>query len=605
MRKRRILSLLLAVAVMATMLVAVPLTASAAVDTSNANVYSSSKTFVFTEEDYKAADPETGIFEHAAKNTETELNNGLRFYSSDKTDDNQASKITKVEVGDEEGYSYRFEGYNGDTGKSCLVFKVAAPGKVTVKAKKKADVTDTRQMRITVGSDYKDFDMTSSLAEYSVDVTGSVEKPTPIYITSRSSKFDVYIYEIRYEVAADAHDTLIKVPETITVYPGSAAAITATMQNFSSNTKIENTNWSIEGSESGVTINETGAYGLVSVDKNVTAPKEVKIKASLTDADAPETVKEATCTVKIETGTPTEKASWTSDGKSAVTANHYLIYNDDVSVNTLFGVSVSSKVDFPEYGLNVSGINVRHSGTDSDLLTEYSGGTVIVVKPKKDIALELKYRRSDNNKDYNYESGNKKDIEIFESSDLSNAIKADTYALSSAESESNGTHYRACASTYSLNADKTYFIGALNRTAVLAEISYSIDGVIGYGKSDTDSGIYYTGNDKVGGTKYGIIRFLQQYTGENVTEYGYYFVDQYGAIVKNVKMSGTETTVTEKGGFSGDLTGIPNENLEDQFYAVPYVCISEGQPVFGPLIGPVTVNQNNWIKASEATATTE
>ena len=592
MRKRRILSLLLAVAVMATMLVAVPLTASAAVTLGDeVTTFSDSQVFKFTSAD-------AGTL--AKTNDYVVLDNKLVYYpGSDKNTEN----VCKIETTEQPGYDYAFNGCNGDNGKSVLVFKVSKPGTITVKLSYNKDVSNdtTKALKLATQKEiyFPNGYQKDTITSLSEDVTVSGDS-TIVYVSCRQSS-GISIYEIDYTVSATADKTLINIPEEITVHPGSVGTIVAQPQNFTEGTDVNNISWSIEESTpEGVSINQTGAYGLISVDRNVET-KNLTVKATLNDSAKGDITQN--CTVKIEAGTSTGN-SWKPTGGS-VTPNTYLIYNNDVSIVSMFdGGTVTNEEKYLEYDETYSPLlNVRDAAHKAPLITQDTdkghNATVIAVKTTNAGKLTLKYRRTPDSNEYKNNEG--KDIKVYDQA-LQNVV-ADTFLASSTTYQSGSNHYRFVTEIFDVDADQLYYIGASGATLAVGEISF--DPNSGYGKSDTDSGIYYIGNDKVGGTKYGIIRFLQQYTGENVTEYGYYFVDQYGAIVKNVKMSGTETTVTEKGGFSGDLTGIPNKNLEDQFYAVPYVCIDNGKPIFGAVIGPVTVNQNNWISESEATATTE
>ena len=99
---------------------------------------------------------------------------------------------------------------------------------------------------------------------------------------------------------------------------------------------------------------------------------------------------------------------------------------------------------------------------------------------------------------------------------------------------------------------------------------------------ETDSGKYTSADAQ---TK-GVIRFLQGYTGVDVSGYGFYFVDGDGEIVKyegaDYKL---ESTAPMTGGFYGDLDAIP-ENYTNTYYAKPFVniemCIRDSNNVYAP-----------------------
>ncbi len=106
-----------------------------------------------------------------------------------------------------------------------------------------------------------------------------------------------------------------------------------------------------------------------------------------------------------------------------------------------------------------------------------------------------------------------------------------------------------------------------------------------FGAFATDSGKYTNSGDQT----VGVIRFLQEYSGEQPESYGFYFVDSVGNIIKQdeteCKIEETEEAIT--GGFYGDLTDIPL-GYSDTYYAKPFVTI-DGRVYMGTTI-PGTVN---------------
>ncbi len=592
MRKRRILSLLLAVAVTATMLIAVPLTASAAIDPGpEVSVYSEDHTFTFVEKDYTdhATNGEISLDKY------TKFENGIVFYPGSET-----SHKSKIATTDQGGYSYCYSGYNGDKGKSALVFEVSYPGKLTIKAScAQPDTGDNKpELNVYNGSITEPFDLTSELSTVSCNV-----EPGTVYVTSRNTKTDgTRIYEIKYEVSAAADETRINIPETITVRPGSVGTILPQPQNFTEGTDVNNISWSIEESTDGVSINETGAYGLISVDRSVEA-KNLTVKATLNDSTKGDITEN--CTVNIEAGTPTEN-SWTAS--AAVKENQYLIYNDDISINTMFAGNTSGGLTYKELGNKeyTSSLNVRYESKSASKIDfkPRDGSTVLVVKPAKDLTLYTVYRRQENGDDTDsYVTSDGKDIKVFDyKGDQIDAasFSASSEAISHASGGKNHlTAYRAAESTFKLSKDKTYYIGTSGTTLNLLEIGYDTNS--GFGAMETDSGVYYQDNDNgKKDTEKGIIRFLQKYDGAGVTEYGFYFVDQYGVVKKTTHMSGGEGWDEYVGGFYGDLTEIEEEGYNGPFYALPYVCINGGSPIYGPvgpLDGGAKVDPNHWVEA--------
>ena len=103
----------------------------------------------------------------------------------------------------------------------------------------------------------------------------------------------------------------------------------------------------------------------------------------------------------------------------------------------------------------------------------------------------------------------------------------------------------------------------------------------GFGEGDMDSG-YYT--DAASNTL-GVIRFLQAYSGDTPDSYGFYFVNSEGTIIlENGTASKIENSEDEiaNGGFYGDLTDIP-ENDKNTYYAKPFVKIG-GTMLYGDAI---------------------
>lgn len=104
-----------------------------------------------------------------------------------------------------------------------------------------------------------------------------------------------------------------------------------------------------------------------------------------------------------------------------------------------------------------------------------------------------------------------------------------------------------------------------------------------FGASETDSGKYTSADDQ---TK-GVIRFLQEYSGEQPTSYGFYFVDSNGTIVMENETTESKiensTDAIENGGFYGDLDAIP-EGDGNTYYAKPFVNI-DGTMLYGEAIG--------------------
>ena len=89
-----------------------------------------------------------------------------------------------------------------------------------------------------------------------------------------------------------------------------------------------------------------------------------------------------------------------------------------------------------------------------------------------------------------------------------------------------------------------------------------------FGVGETDSGSYQT----VDAETLGVIRFLQEYSGEEVSSYGFYFVDSESNIIENSEIKAEGSFDTD--GFYGDLTDIKTNDLNN-YYAMPFVTVND------------------------------
>ena len=106
-----------------------------------------------------------------------------------------------------------------------------------------------------------------------------------------------------------------------------------------------------------------------------------------------------------------------------------------------------------------------------------------------------------------------------------------------------------------------------------------------FGNYATDAGYYYEDNEKGVGDKLGVIRYLQEYTGGEPSEYGFYFFDKDGNFLKTdtYQLKGN-VDYTGSGGISGDLVDIPEGNFKYTYYAKAYVVV-DGVTYFADSIG--------------------
>ena len=103
---------------------------------------------------------------------------------------------------------------------------------------------------------------------------------------------------------------------------------------------------------------------------------------------------------------------------------------------------------------------------------------------------------------------------------------------------------------------------------------------IGFGEGFADSGRYSVNS---GGAIYGVIRYLQEYTGAQPSEYGFYFIDnETGKIIQGEQIT-TTADMSEAGGFYGDLNAIPESSF-GKYSAKAFVTVG-GTTYFASSIG--------------------
>lgn len=159
-----------------------------------------------------------------------------------------------------------------------------------------------------------------------------------------------------------------------------------------------------------------------------------------------------------------------------------------------------------------------------------------------------------------------------------------TYTLGSNESTSAGgsTTYTATAE----DAQKGYVEINVTVNGYLQSVTVNTpESPITWGEGETDSGYYDEGGKK------GVIRFLQGYTG-TATGYGFYIVDKDGKIIESNKIEGNKD-LSDAEGIYADLIDI-QENNQDSYYMKAYVVV-DGKEIWGPHFGGTV----NWTRPVE------
>ena len=158
-----------------------------------------------------------------------------------------------------------------------------------------------------------------------------------------------------------------------------------------------------------------------------------------------------------------------------------------------------------------------------------------------------------------------------------------TYTLgkNSAVNTPGETTYTATAE----DAKTGYITLTVTNGGYLSRIKVTTPAVITWGEGETDSGYYDDGSRK------GVIRFIQGYTG-TATGYGFYVVDKDGGIIESNKIQGS-ASINDAEGIYADLIDIQDNN-RDSYYMKAYVVVN-GTEIWGPAFG----GKVNWDREVE------
>ncbi len=581
MRKRRILSLLLAVAVTATMLIAVPLTASAASVTDLTAVPDTITKIVFGASSYDGATQET----FANSTTANSLSDQKHFLvgNNNKGSNLSTNKRTLKIDGNNHDFTNTYDIKNkanndiSNTDK-ILAFKPSKACWITVYGYYGSDKASAasggyltyrnfevyhknKSNSYITGTSTSVNDDNNSYNEYKFYSYGT----DPIYLGA-DTKTDAYICMIEFDWTSPApqgpSEVSVKIKngsqeaKTADAYLGESLTLTAdvTLPEELENTSV---NWSHTGD---ITCQEDGN------NITITATSE-NGTASVTATSVQDSSKSATCDITLHKS-PRVKGEEGGVEKLVAPTESEIYDLLDEALNT-----EGEKSGFEPYQKNKIYFNnhVAAVGNDSNNGNAYSNKTSYdideTINDGQGISIE-------------------QDKFLF-AVKLNKGTIIKTMITSTGSSPRHGTisstqgYEGDLAKTVDL--DKSPAHGIMSYTAVkdndivyisssggcsISQIQVIVpDTTKNFGEGKSDSGWY---NDAESAKK-GVIRFLQQYVGsETVEKYGFYFVNDKGA-VENAVLS-EEGEITGQGLYA-DLIDIDSEKGTGKYYAMAFVVI--------------------------------
>ncbi len=574
MRKSRILSLLLAVAVMATMLIAVPLTASAASEpvTWDPSQYEQ-------QIDGVVDPPEMTVGEVL---TVDPLDNR----DSAAEDDNDAwKKGTDTVTGITGAGNPKPSGYNGNPSET----NIPASGtvlKVSVAKDGKLKFTmsvgnGTRQLTGYI-LEVKNGDSTGTyVATYTNQSTTEKHKWEPeidakagyyyyAFVPGSKSTFGT----ITFTPATDDPTFTIE-PESADIQIGKSQDVSVTVRNYKTYTASDVT-WTPSDSEKvQVSKGEGGTPVTISVTDKAQANEQLTVEAKLPD-DANAPAKTFTINVKEadKLNPVSESTTWTFD---AIGGGSNITYSDNVFVgenNTLLIRATSKKpirIDIGEEKTVRDG-KVQHylnfqggpSSGNTDRVAEIMpavAGTITVYGNTS--------HSGSGNRNLHIKQGEKTIDGTADTDNINFSLVVKANELVQIYGSGGGTN------VYAVYFDPINVFGTTTGT----ESGYYTEGDVEKTADDSAKGV---------------IRFFQSFEGDtSVEEYGFYFLNsKQGSVVDGYANKASEqgtVNINTLPGMYGDLVEIQYDHFGTTYYALPFVKIG-GEIVYGtPISGSVGV----------------
>ncbi len=550
MRKRRILSLLLAVAVMATMLVAVPLTASAA------------GTSEFVVQESTSGNVDDKLINDNNLVVTVKINNiALGSYAHNYGDSIDAKKSIQVRSNDAPSAEQQY-GTSYNTTTSTLALNVKNPGKLTLYYRRQNDQGASDKTQFTAG-DAKDVKV--SQPGEATHITGVLTHETPSegyaygYQTFTLGKGDYVIWATGSTIQLNAirfepSQIFAVDPSEVAVKAGDTTDINITISGYEGKT-AENVTWSIPEEYN----------GKINVEN-----KPGENKATVSVLEGAEDMAGHTATITATLG---------DTGATAELKVEILPASSD----TLVPVYESTKFTFEEFDTVSSTtetlINKKQNmkvnpGTDGVGIVE--GETTLANQDKVSKHLDLKGSGGTDKRSVEITPGVDGAVTVYAAH--GNASETRTLNI-----EQNGKTEGLSLTGKNVIGNKTVYVTAGQPVYIYSGRSginvYAIyfEPAPKFGDKSYDSGYYYNGDDESETNKRGVIRFFQGFAGKNVEDYGFVFID-----------GDANSTNYYANKISGGKKDFSTESLEGFYGTVKDIVISSPETIYAKAF--VTIN---------------
>ncbi len=600
MRKRRILSLLLAVAVMATMLVAVPLTASAATgDTGYAEWVIMGNNSI---------DDETT---HNSYKSSSDLVISPTITNTSVTN----AKFTPGEVQE----TTSFKAYSGEekqigTGEIKGSAKVGSSSAITINTDlNNSEKFNKYDLLIVYSERYKDsgIKVSGDASRVIGEQNGSGDKTqhyktmtyevknlsdNNIKIQRGSNEADILYIGLNYGYEEKAYVPVTSVnieQENATAYVDDSTQLTLNVTVEPGTATKKKINWTYQG-EGEVTIDDAGV---------VTGKKAGTVTATATSDDNSEAHDSCVITVKEQ-----PRVSGEDGGveKLEVAENRvYDLQQAALDAEPVFGLGIydNGKCYFNNQiaflGTAKNAVYTKNKGCRSLSGKENTGyGSFCVSKGENVIAIKLPAKATVRLVLYAWGGTARKGYIASSLDDCGGSVLPDKHLASTEDISTNNTAYRELSYTNG-DAEQVVYISGTGQLGIY-DIEVTLDTENIFGEKAADSGKY----TNKGEAERGVIRFLQQYVGEEqVTEYGFKILNSDAEIVdKGVVVSSTVDPEKVVGkGFYADVYGIERSGDGDTtYYAKAYVKIGN-QTIWSDGTNSKSVSWDNEINYQEPT----
>ena len=561
MRKRRILSLLLAVAVTATMLIAVPLTASAE---SGDTVY----TWDFTSSEFfenNISKETPNIKSDQEEETAILSNPGSRL---NKNTSNIPPLNAKLEDGGSEGCNnaLKFDVPDGST--ATLYIQVGSGSK-------------SREFKL-----YKDGNIESPVLDQTIAdsnkfyiFTTKLDCGQTYYFDSSKQKFllgKIVLIVTPVDSQPETHVILDK--SEVSISEGHTAELNATVIDGEN----EKVTWSIDGTD-------YAEYNVdVSDGNKITITGNKAGNAQITAKLQSDNSKSATCNVTVKPQPIVPGVVGAVDQLRPVTETTTFEILDEavkVGADTSIAPYENGKLYFEGYVASAGSASNRYLAktsydVDNNAKNSNQG---ISVNANEVFAVKLSM-------------GSEIKVNITSTSTsatrhgkLLSAPSSSDYLVQTDDLKSTTNPDHAALMTYTAKSEDEIVYISADGECVISQIQVTVpDSAEYFGNGKADSGWY-----EKDGAKEGVIRFLQQFKEQSqgtVKKYGFYFIDPKGNIEK-AKIT-EEKELTDEGIYA-DLYGIMNDDTKT-YSAKAFVTIDDGSTETTYWSGKIDGSISDW-----------